>query len=114
MRITKTFGSAVLALALLSGSAMAQGYDYGRGGMRYEDRRGPPMDEGYGRRGYGGGRGGQICAEEHGFCSFRGFANVRYGARGRYVVRQARDGIPCNNRVFRDPTPGVPKACFIN
>lgn len=125
MRGKMMVGSMMLAATLLSGSAVAQGYDYGRGGMRYDDRRGPPpFDDddgpGYGGRGYGRrgegprGGGGQVCAEENGFCRFRGVANVRYGAGGRYAVRQARDGIPCNNRVFGDPAPGIPKRCVID
>jgi hypothetical protein len=57
--------------------------------------------------------GWQSCAREHGFCDFRGVKRVRYGARGRFVERVSRDGIPCDNRAFGDPAPGVPKSCQV-
>ncbi|RTL54496.1 MAG: hypothetical protein EKK40_01465 [Bradyrhizobiaceae bacterium] len=77
---------------------------------------------GYGRPNYGGpaygggpgyGGGGTLCAYENQFCAFRGPATVRYGARGRYVVRRAVNGIPCSNHVFGDPIRGVQKRCFV-
>ena len=57
--------------------------------------------------------GWQICARENDFCDFQGFKRVRYGARGRFVERMSRDGIPCDNRSFGDPVPGVPKSCQV-
>lgn len=53
------------------------------------------------------------CADEDGFCRFRGPGEVRYGAHGRFVSRMADNGIPCNNRVFGDPAVGRPKACYV-
>jgi hypothetical protein len=55
----------------------------------------------------------QRCARENGFCSFRGVRRVKYGAGGRFVERVSRNGIACNNAVFGDPTPGVPKVCLV-
>ena len=122
--------SALFALLTASDVVMAQSVVVGPGGVRvYDDRGGPPPPPGYGRGDYGRGdygpprgygppppprSGGYVCATENGFCSFRGYATVRYGARGSYVSREARDGIPCNNRVFGDPAPGVPKRCVVD
>jgi hypothetical protein len=58
-------------------------------------------------------RRGQFCANEGGFCKFRGQAEVRYGAEGRYVYKVLTNGASCNNDVFGDPAPGLPKSCFI-
>lgn len=55
----------------------------------------------------------QVCARENDFCDFRGTKRVRYGAGGRFVERVSRGGIPCNNRVFGDPAPGIPKVCQV-
>lgn len=54
-----------------------------------------------------------LCAREGGHCRFQGIANVRYGARGRYVTRPVVDGVPCTSDVFGDPYPGVRKSCFV-
>ena len=102
--------TALLLAVFASGSAMAQGYYYEEG-PRY--RRPPPQYQGendYGQQR----RGGQICAYEGGFCYFRGYAVVRYGAGGSFVSRQARDGIPCSNRVFGDPAYGQRKFCVLD
>ena len=104
--------AAVVAISL---PVVAHGQSYE---MRrdYRDDRGGRGDyyrEDRGSRGYDERRGGAVCAQENGFCQFRGEATVRYGAHGRYAVRHARNGIPCNNRVFGDPAPGVPKRCII-
>ena len=102
--------AAVVAISL---PVVAHGQSY------YRDDRGGRGDyyreEGRdrGSRGYDERRGGAVCAQEGGFCQFRGEATVRYGAHGRYAIRHARNGIPCNNRVFGDPAPGVPKRCII-
>ncbi|MCV2358438.1 hypothetical protein LNV08_05565 [Paucibacter sp. TC2R-5] len=54
------------------------------------------------------------CAAENENCDFRGFAQVRYGASGRYVYRDGTNGIPCRNNYFgADPYPGRVKACEI-
>lgn len=53
------------------------------------------------------------CASESGYCNFRGNREVRYGVEGRWVYRNATNGIPCNNQTFGDPAPGVGKACFV-
>lgn len=95
---------------------------YGRGGDDgWPDRGydGPRRDyEGPRRSPYGPGRGDGVagwqgCAREGGFCDFRGVRRVRYGAGGRFTERVSRDGIPCNNGVFGDPAPGIPKTCQV-
>jgi hypothetical protein len=52
------------------------------------------------------------CARENGFCRVPYPTRVIYGARGwnseRFV--QGR-GIPCSNRFFGDPAPGIAKRC---
>jgi hypothetical protein len=53
-----------------------------------------------------------FCANEGGVCEFRGTANVRYGAEGRYTSKTATNGINCDNSAFGDPAPGMPKRCF--
>ena len=58
-------------------------------------------------------RHGQFCANENGFCKFRGRADIRYGADGRYVHKMLRNGTSCSNDVFGDPAPGVGKSCYI-
>ncbi len=63
--------------------------------------------------GGGGGGGWRVCAAEHGYCSFRGNATVRYGANGQFTERSARNGVACSNRVFGDPAPGQVKQCFV-
>ena len=87
----------------------------------YEDRRyyrerrpeyyreSPPVYRERPRRG-----GGIFCAQEGQFCQFQGPAIVRYGAAGRYVRRQAVNGIPCTNQAFGDPAVGLQKACYID
>jgi murein DD-endopeptidase MepM/ murein hydrolase activator NlpD len=55
------------------------------------------------------------CAEEGGFCSFSGTADVIYGANSCYTSpRSFSNGIACNNDVFGDPLPGVHKYCYTN
>jgi parallel beta-helix repeat protein len=51
------------------------------------------------------------CATEHGTCTFSGTREVRYGANGAYNYQVATDSVACNNNVFGDPAPGVPKNC---
>lgn len=53
------------------------------------------------------------CASEYASCSFSGVRNVRYGANGKYVTKNAVSGpVPCTNAYFgSDPAYGVTKAC---
>jgi hypothetical protein len=112
-------------------SYVARGYGRGGDGWRDDSRPGRGFDrpgrdfDGPGR-GFDGPRddfrgrdrrddmfGWQDCARENGYCNFRGVKRVRYGARGRFVERMSRDGIPCDNRSFGDPAPGEPKSCQV-
>lgn len=70
--------------------------------------------------GYGGGYGGgnrgswEYCGSEDGYCSFSGPGEVRYGVNGRYVVRRAINGLPCNVKTFgSDPAVGQHKQCHV-
>jgi hypothetical protein len=54
-----------------------------------------------------------LCADEHGFCSFSGTEQIRYGTPSHYVVLTLTGGKPCDNSVFGDPSPGMPKHCWI-
>jgi Flp pilus assembly pilin Flp len=51
------------------------------------------------------------CANENGFCSFSGTAQVQYGANGVWVTQTHTDGVSCTNAVFGDPISGVVKTC---
>jgi hypothetical protein len=52
------------------------------------------------------------CARENGFCRVPYPTRVIYGIPGRGVEVFVRDGgVPCSNRVFGDPAPGVAKRC---
>ena len=65
---------------------------------------------------YGGGasRGWVRCAMEGERCEFRGQTQVRYGTAGRYVYRDAFDGVRCNSRSFGgDPFVNRIKTCEI-
>ncbi len=54
------------------------------------------------------------CAREGGYCSFKGPGMLRYGAQGRYVYREARNGSACSNDAFgADPNPGDSKRCEV-
>jgi hypothetical protein len=56
----------------------------------------------------------EYCASEDGFCAFSGPGEVRYGTKGRFVVRRAMNGIPCRVETFgSDPAFGEPKHCFV-
>lgn len=56
---------------------------------------------------------GRKCADEGGYCSFRGTLAVSYGVGNRWVTRTFANGVSCTNAVFGDPAPGVRKACFL-
>ncbi|WP_210486837.1 hypothetical protein [Microvirga antarctica] len=52
------------------------------------------------------------CAPENGFCRVPYPTRVIYGVPGRDAARDVGErGIPCNNQVFGDPAPGIPKRC---
>jgi len=53
------------------------------------------------------------CADENGRCNFSGTAEVIYGANNCYTSpRTFSNGVDCNNNVFVDVVPGVPKKCY--
>jgi Flp pilus assembly pilin Flp len=54
------------------------------------------------------------CANENGFCSFSGTAQVRYGAGSSWTTGTFTNGVACNNSVFGDPDFGVVKSCQVN
>jgi hypothetical protein len=52
------------------------------------------------------------CAQERGFCRVPYPTRVIYGVPGRSTALFVRGrGVPCSNRVFGDPAPGVFKRC---
>ncbi len=52
------------------------------------------------------------CAREHGFCRVPYPTRVIYGVPGSSTALFVRGGgVPCSNRVFGDPAPGIPKRC---
>jgi hypothetical protein len=68
---------------------------------------------GYGA-GSAGGTGWSLCANEGGYCSFDGRAQVRYGTHDRYYYRDAWGGVSCSNESFGgDPYYNKPKRCEI-
>lgn len=80
--------------------------DYGRGRDDYGNG-------GYGRdRDYGRGQ-WERCAREGQYCDFAGRKRVRYGTTDRYVEREFRNGVRCDNRTFGDPDRGTAKGCYI-
>jgi Flp pilus assembly pilin Flp len=52
-----------------------------------------------------------LCADEHGYCSFTGTKEVRYGENGQYYYRTFTNGTACTNEVFGDPIYGTVKKC---
>lgn len=67
-----------------------------------------------GANGAGFSAGWTRCARENERCSFSGAAQVRYGTAGRYVYRDARDGLQCSTDSFgSDPYDGRVKQCEI-
>ena len=56
----------------------------------------------------------EFCADENGYCSFKGKNNVRYGIPGNWVTKEYINGVLCSNDVFGDPAPGVQKICEIS
>jgi len=56
----------------------------------------------------------QRCADEGEICRLPYPSEVVYGARGQTTSRFIdRRSVLCSNRVFGDPAPGRPKACYI-
>jgi hypothetical protein len=53
------------------------------------------------------------CANEGSRCEFSGVRAVRYGADGKYVTREFKNGVDCGNPVFGDPIPGFSKSCEV-
>jgi hypothetical protein len=52
------------------------------------------------------------CAREHEFCRVPYPTRVIYGVPGRSVEIFVRGGgVPCSNRMFGDPAPGIAKRC---
>ena len=63
--------------------------------------------------GGGGPSGYTFCANESGYCSFSGTADVAYGANGSFNYKYGvTNGINCDNNTFGDPINGVSKACY--
>lgn len=80
---------------------------------RYRDRR-DQRDGHDSRRGGVQGDNWRACANEGHDCRIDGQANVRFGANGRYEVRQVSAGIlRCDTNTFGDPAPGVVKRCEV-
>lgn len=70
------------------------------------------QDSGYGSVNHG--RSWEYCGSEGGYCSFSGPGEVRYGVNGKFVVRRATNGMPCDVHTFgRDPARGEHKQCFV-
>lgn len=56
----------------------------------------------------------EYCGTEGGYCSFSGRGEVRYGVNGKFIVRSAINGLPCNVDTFGDdPAYGQKKSCFV-
>lgn len=55
--------------------------------------------------------GWRVCASEGELCRLPGQTQVRYGANGRYEVRNATGNVMCSNGVFGDPAPDMAKQC---
>lgn len=56
----------------------------------------------------------QIAVENQ-FAPFTGAQDIRYGANGKWVVKNVaaqNGGIPCSNDIFGDPIVGTVKACY--
>ncbi len=53
-----------------------------------------------------------FCANQKGICRFNGTAGVAYGADGHFNYKVALNSIACTTAIFKDPAPGVKKACY--
>jgi len=61
-----------------------------------------------------------LCAAEGQTCTFAGAGRIAFGVNGNFSYRTfpagpsvaSSGGAPCNTSVFRDPAPGVVKACY--
>ncbi len=71
-----------------------------------------PSGGGYGNVNHGSNW--QYCGSEGGYCSFSGRGEVRYGVTGKFIVRSAINGLPCDVGTFgNDPAFGQKKSCFV-
>lgn len=71
-----------------------------------------PTGGGYGNVNHGSGW--EYCGSEGGYCSFNGPGEVRYGINGKFIVRRAINGLPCDVNTFGDdPAYGQKKSCFV-
>ncbi|RVU43753.1 hypothetical protein [Rubrivivax rivuli] len=71
-----------------------------------------PTGGGYGSVNHGSGW--EYCGSEGGYCSFNGPGEVRYGVNGKFIVRRANNGMPCDVNTFGDdPAYGQKKSCFV-
>jgi hypothetical protein len=71
-----------------------------------------PAGGGYGNVNYG--NNWEYCGSEGGYCSFSGPGEVRYGVKGKFIVRRAINGLPCDVNTFGDdPAFGQKKSCFV-
>src|SRR5690606_37180220 len=53
-----------------------------------------------------------FCAQEHGYCRLPYPTRVIYGIPGRGTAVDVRGrGVRCDNAIFGDPAPGIPKRC---
>jgi hypothetical protein len=56
----------------------------------------------------------RFCASEGERCNFRGRSTVAFGVNGRFRYKSnVSGGVVCNTRNFGDPTPGLPKRCYV-
>lgn len=54
-----------------------------------------------------------FCSNEDAVCNVDGIKTVRYGANGKYFMRNVGSSITCNNATFGDPIKNVKKTCDI-
>ncbi len=71
-----------------------------------------PTGGGYGNVNFG--NNWDYCGSEGGYCSFSGPGEVRFGVNGKFIVRRANNGLPCDVDTFgNDPAFGQKKSCFV-
>lgn len=54
-----------------------------------------------------------FCANENANCAFVGTKEVWYGAKTKWKVAPAADGVQCRNSVFGDPISSTAKKCYV-
>jgi hypothetical protein len=57
--------------------------------------------------------GWRVCAQEGQTCQVDGRGVVRYGVEGQWSSRVLSGAVACNNDLFGDPAPRVPKRCEV-